>query len=427
MEFQTLCLSEKGRYVTLIGRIKENTTNLRKFHAAMDPYWNEVMDEGSIVSGLSGDLKYMLSMLGHMGASAAYPCPCCVRSRKNLGRQSWKDADMKHMRPDEAFRGDSQLRSYPANPDCDHDCKSSTCFCVDKGAEFIQNYIEEEHAEHAEEFSSTDQQAPFHKKVNEQAKEHTYSIVAEPLLPRIQLEHRLPGIWHCTHNTRQATWIMIKDAADAYGVLSQLRTAMASLGLPHIKVSAVARPKKECNLQALVDAENIAANQTIVDEEAKTTCNFRAGMDGTELEKVIDGFEVVVAHLEGGVQPEHAREFQRWSTSVLAALAGFKAGTAIALADVWLHNRAAEMGAHFRTFANEISGISKGCGLPYVPREYLAILPIHWLCEPDHLEAHASKMFESFGVAPGSGTDATTEMVRMRDRTTLVQLTAEAF
>ncbi len=93
------------------------------------------------------------------------------------------------------------------------------------------------------------------------------------------------------------------------------------------------------------------------------------------------------------------------------ALTAFNKGTAIALADVWLSNRAVEMGDKFRTFANEIGGISKGCGLPYVSREYLAILPIHWLCEPDHLQAHASALFELYGVSPGSGTDATTEMV----------------
>jgi hypothetical protein len=413
-ELQTLCLSEKARYVTFIGRIKENASNLRRFHAAMAPEWDAAMDpEGDYVFALSGDLKYMLTMLGHAGASASYPCSCCVRSRKTLCFRSWipeELATIKQMTPN-AFHGDCQLRSYPASATCDHNVAAGTCFCVDKGAEYVQDYIDTIHEEHCEDFAPTDQHAPFHKAVVTQSREHTYSIVAPPLLKHIPMWLRFPGIWHCCHNTRQMFWIMFKDAAGAYGVIPKLQAAMVAIGLKHIKVAAMGKPRKEANIEAAISAENAAALKKAVDEEAKEDCNQRAGMDGNELEIVMDNLDVILGHFKSGVAPANSNAFERWGASVTRALKAFNKGTAIALADLWETNRAAEMGEKFRTFADEICGIDKSCGLPYVSREYLAILPIHWLCEPDHLQAQASKLFETYGVAPGSGTDATTEMV----------------
>jgi len=143
-ELQSLSLSEKGRYVTFIGRIKENSSNLRKIHSHMAAGWAAVMGVDSrFVWALSGDLKYMLSMLGHAGASCTYPCMTCVRGRRAMGLRSWIPAELamiKAMFP-KAFKGDSQLRSYPADKNCEHNVEQGECFCIDKGAEFIQDHI----------------------------------------------------------------------------------------------------------------------------------------------------------------------------------------------------------------------------------------------------------------------------------------------
>ena len=77
-----------------------------------------------------------------------------------------------------------------------------------------------------------------------------------------------------------------------------------------------------------------------------------------------------------------------------------------ALADIWTTNRSEEL-----TFVDEMMTIPASAGLPYVVREYLAILPIHYLAEPTHLQGMSSSIWEQYGVAPGSMTDATTEMV----------------
>ena len=81
-EYQSLSLGEKGRYVTLLGRIKENTENLRYLHNVMDPEWKDLLgDGGQFICGLSGDLKYLLTMNGHQGASceAQKTGDACVR------------------------------------------------------------------------------------------------------------------------------------------------------------------------------------------------------------------------------------------------------------------------------------------------------------------------------------------------------------
>jgi hypothetical protein len=169
--------------------------------------------------------------------------------------------------------------------------------------------------------------------------------------------------------------------------------------------------RKECNIEAMISEENAAAQKRSIEDDAKTDCAKTAGMDGKELVIVMANLSVLIGHFKSAVKAEFEKPLERWERSVTDALIAFDQGVAIALADMWETNRAAEMGAYFRTFADEIANISKGCGLPYVSREYLAILPIHWLCEPDHLQAQASKLYEAWGVAPGSGTDATTEMV----------------
>ena len=84
-----------------------------------------------------------------------------------------------------------------------------------------------------------------------------------------------------------------------------------------------------------------------------------------------------------------------------------------ALADIWLIDRRHEMGQHFRTWIDVIIvDMGPQIGLPYHGRSYIDILPAHYVHEPDHLEAHSSSTWQKYGVAPGSGTDATMEMVK---------------
>lgn len=247
-ELQSLCLSEKGRYVTFIGRVKENSTNLRRYHAAMADEWDTVMKPDSdTIFALSGDLKYLLTMLGHAGASSTYPCPCCVRSRKTLSFRSWIEAESTKLLELDPV-GKSQLRSYPADPNCKHDVEGGTCFCVDKGAEYIQEYIDTEHEDTSEDFKATDQNAPWHKDVMKLTRENAYSILAAPLLKHIPMHMRFPGIWHCCHNTRQMLWLMIKDVAAVYGVIPGLQAAMKAIGLEQIQVSATRKPRYPSHL-----------------------------------------------------------------------------------------------------------------------------------------------------------------------------------
>ncbi len=301
--------------MTFIGRVKENTTNLRRYHAAMAHEWDEAMKpDSSYIFALSGDLKYMLTMLGHAGASATYPCPCCVRSRRTLCYRAWIPEELQTMQALEpaTFCGASQLRSFPANPNCKHDVESGNCFCVDKGAAYIQEHIETVYGEHTADFKATDQLAPWHKDVMKLTRDKTYSIVAHPLLSQIPLSMRLPGIWHCCHNTRQMLWIMIKDAAAVYGVIPELEAAMKDISLEHIKIAAVGKPRKEANMEAMISEENAAAQERAVDEEAKNDCVKRAGMDGKEVTVVMSNFDVILDHFERGVKPAMLNQLHRW-------------------------------------------------------------------------------------------------------------------
>ncbi len=380
----------------------------------MAPEWDDVTSgDSDYITAISGDLKYLLTMGGSVGASGSFPCSHCVRSRKSMCYRGWIPAEvetMRHLEP-KSFHGDSQLRSHPVDEKCEHDVDAGTCFCIDKGAEYIQEYVDTVHEQDCEDFQVTDQHAPFHAAVIKLTRDNTYSIVAPPLLKHVPLALRFPGIWHCCHNTRQMLWIMIKDAAAVYGVIPALQEGMQAIGLQCIKVAATNKPRKEVNMEAWISEENQAAQKRAVDEEAKNDRCQYAGMDGKEVAIVMHNFGVIQGFLARAVTPAYKNQLDRWGASVRQALNAFDAGAAIALADVWATNRATEMGEHFRTFADAIANISKGCGLPYLSREYLAILPIHWLCEPDHLQAHASNLYETWGIAPGSGTDGTTEMV----------------
>jgi hypothetical protein len=409
-ELQTLCLSEKGRYVTLLGRIKENATNLRKVHSAIKEEWDEVTCDPRLGCMLTGDLKYLLAMNGHAGASARHCCPQCVRTRTGLGMRGWVPSECITLLETEPHG--CELRAYPANPDCTHDVENHTCFCIDKQAEYLQDKIEELFADDvADGWTTTCQDAPFHAKVVEISREYCYNTVAHPILPNIALPRRVPGIWHCLHNSRHALWLLIKDAASTYFVIDALQDAITSLGLIQIRVTATKKVKGK-NIEAIMTEEAEDTRAKIESEESKQECAKRLGMNGNELELVIGSFDQLVSAMGSRVQPANKLRFSRWSESMASAITSFNAGAAIALADMWATNRAHEMGEHFRAFVDHlVDGIGPGCGLSYLSREYTSILPIHWISEPDHLEAHASAMYEELGVSPGSGTDATMEMV----------------
>jgi hypothetical protein len=81
-ELQTMCLSEKWRFVVLIGRIKETTQSLRRVHDSMAAEWSEVMGPDSPFTwSLTGDLKWLQIMSGHLGSGSTCPCVICCRTR----------------------------------------------------------------------------------------------------------------------------------------------------------------------------------------------------------------------------------------------------------------------------------------------------------------------------------------------------------
>jgi hypothetical protein len=83
-EMQTMSLSEKWRFVTMVGRVKESVKELRKLHASIAEDWAEVTSDPAYQFAMTGDLKYLLTMTGHQGCSSTFPCFCCVRTRKSL-------------------------------------------------------------------------------------------------------------------------------------------------------------------------------------------------------------------------------------------------------------------------------------------------------------------------------------------------------
>ena len=82
---KSMSQSEKWRFVVMLGRVKESTTNLRRLHKRMAEDYDEIMAPGSgYTFFLTGDLKYLSSMNGHSGCASSFPCTCCVRSRKAM-------------------------------------------------------------------------------------------------------------------------------------------------------------------------------------------------------------------------------------------------------------------------------------------------------------------------------------------------------
>ena len=81
---RTLSQSEKYRFVTCLGRVKETSSNLRKLHARLKDTYEPVMQNDKFQFALTGDLKYLLTMNGSAGSSSTCPCPVCVRKRANL-------------------------------------------------------------------------------------------------------------------------------------------------------------------------------------------------------------------------------------------------------------------------------------------------------------------------------------------------------
>lgn len=270
---------------------------------------------------------------------------------------------------------------------------------------------------------TTQTDAPFHKLVVKVAKENTYSIIADPLLQHIPWDLRVPGIWHCMHNCRTAMWILLKDAANKYGAACRegLKRAMGKLGLGKIKVAATNRPKKlgpgfenSSHIEYLILHEQSEPDRVkAVEAEVKNEGCERTAMDGQELEKVMKNIGAVLKGMEEGVGAANKERFADFKTAMHSALTSFNLGAEVALADIWLTDRSHEMGQHFRAWINVIiDDMGPQIGLPYHGRSYIDILPAHYVHEPDHLEAHSSSTWQKYGVAPGSGTDATMEMVK---------------
>jgi hypothetical protein len=310
--------------------------------------------------------------------------------------------------------GPTSKRSFPADPTCNHDVKNGKCFCIDKQVEWLTAQIRSEFPNDAA-FEIFDVEAPFHKAVLKYTQQNTFSYVAFPLLPNIPLKFRVPGIWHCIYNCRHAMWILMKDGASAYGSIAALQEAMNDLGMTHIKVAAADRPKSkekgDC-IDAVIARENEDMRQTKATEEAASDVNKRGNLTGKEHSLVLGAFDFISTRMLSKMEAKHQRRAEKWQAVMQRAIQAFNQGAAIALADMWETNRSAEMGGHFRDWADElVDGIGPQVGINYLGRTYINILPAHWLCERDHLQESSSEMWELHGVAPGSGTDSTCEMV----------------
>lgn len=317
---------------------------------------------------------------------------------------------IKSQQPKTFEHSDQQMRHYPDNPNCPHNVADGTCLCVSQGAKYVKSCIENQFPGASQQHEIHEQDAPFHKSANKHSRESAYSIIAEPLEPSIELAYRFAGVWHCIHNTRVMLWLMLKDIAAQCGLVTSLQRAMAVIGLHYIRVSADRKPRREANLESAISDENERARAVVASSEDRDR-NTKASMDGTELVQVFENFHQICDAMEAAAQDSAEKlKFVRWRTPVQRALAAFNEGTAVALADIWTQNRSSSIGK-FRTFCDEIMSIPASAGLPYATREYLAILPIHYLAEESHFQAKASRMYDEYGVAPGSGSDATTEMV----------------
>lgn len=314
-------------------------------------------------------------------------------------------------RKDSVTGDDTQLRCYPADPKCKHRIAQGECFCVDKCAQYMQAKVEVNYEEQvAAGWLTTQADAPFHKLVVKVAKENTYSIVADPLLQHIPWHLRVPGIWHCCHNCRTAMWILLKDAANKYGTGARegLKKAMTKLGLGKIKVAATTRPKKlgpgfenTSHVEYLILHEQSEPDRVkAVEAEVKNEGCERTSMDGQELEKVMNNIVMILQCMEEGVEARVKDLFDEFSSAFCEALTSFNKGVEVALADIWPTDRSAEMGQHFRQWVDVvIDQLGPQVGLPYHGRSYIDILPAHYIHEPDHLQAHSSRMWQEYGVS----------------------------
>jgi hypothetical protein len=326
----------------------------------------------------------------------------------------------------EAFKSDgaggvTQNRSYPFDPACAHKVSKGECFCIDKCAEHMQRCVEEwaEDPEYednqGEEWQSTDQNAPFHKKVVEVAKTCTFSTTAAPLYKHIPQERRVPGVWHCTHNCRHAMWILLKDMAGKYNMIDNLQRALASLGLGKIKCAPKDRKKTTGGFSSvesiMIDEKADGVRMQKVAEEDRNDGCARTSMDGMELIKVMKNFNQIVGKMEEvGIPAKSQFRWDGFKVGMHKALTAFNAAAALALADLWEEDKSHEMGENFRKWADAIiDDLGPEVGLPYAGRSYLDILPAHWLCEKDHLEQHARENWLAFGVSPGVNSDAPCE------------------
>jgi len=342
------------------------------------------------------------------------------------GYRSWVPADVKALaKLKESFKLDekgekTQLRAYPADPNCAHNVSGGKCFCTDKCADHMNACVEEWAEDCPDndgaEWVSTDQAAPFHKSVVDVAKKCTFSTVADPLCKNIPQKRRTAGIWHCVHNCRTAMWILLKDMAAQYDLIEELQRGMASIDMKTIRCAAVERKSKKATGNSDGSVEGIlvlegAEGRRVGAIQAEEKVASRASMDGNELLKVMHSWDKLVAGMEaGGIPEENEHDWNSFKISMKKALASFNAGAAFALMDIWDTDKSQEMGEHFRDWADTIiDEIGPTIGLKYTGRSYLDILPAHWLTEPDHLQAHAHRNYQEWGIAPGGNTDAACE------------------
>jgi len=135
-------------------------------------------------------------------------------------------------------------RAYPARAQCTHDVAGSTCLCIDKCAEWLQQQIAATFPEDAASLpdSLTDTSSRFHKEALAYSRANTFSIVAPPLLPCAPLMLRSFGPWHNAFNSEKPLWLQTRDGAATYGVLGALQGQMKKLNLGHIKVWPLPKP-----------------------------------------------------------------------------------------------------------------------------------------------------------------------------------------
>ena len=84
-EIQTMSQSERWRFVTLVGRIKETANEMRKIHTVLAPVMDKVTAaESPYQFVMSSDQKNVAIMTGHQGSGATCPCTHCTRTRKSM-------------------------------------------------------------------------------------------------------------------------------------------------------------------------------------------------------------------------------------------------------------------------------------------------------------------------------------------------------